>query len=97
MYTFSVITSSSIGRLFGSIHTRVPVILETDEAIARWLNPNTTQEEALEMLHPPSDQALAWYPVSTTVNSTRNDTPECMIPLKQNVRQGEIQAAKDRS
>ena len=94
-YTFTVLTAGSRPP-FSAIHTRVPVLLETDGDVERWMDPRTTTSQALSMLHPPSDTALHWYPVSTLVNNVRNDTPECLHRLEEGVREHEIKEAEDK-
>lgn len=65
------------------IHNRMPVILPPD-AHERWLEPAEQSPAALQsLLAPfPAEQMTA-YPVSTFVNSPRNDSPQCVVPLSQ--------------
>jgi putative SOS response-associated peptidase YedK len=59
--------------LMAPIHNRIPVILPTG-ARDRWLEPQANVAELQSLLTPfPADQMEA-YPVSTLVNSPRNDT-----------------------
>lgn len=61
------------------IHDRMPVILAPDEWSV-WLNPEAKDTGGLQGLlkpYPAADNMAAW-PVSTTVNSPRNDSTECM-------------------
>ena len=62
------------------LHDRMPVILSPAE-FAPWLDPAlTAPEQLLPMLDQyPADEMTA-YPVSTLVNSVRNDSPELIIP-----------------
>ena len=56
-----------------SIHDRMPAILRPEDEEA-WLAPEETPRETLEaLLTPYDDNALALTPVSTRVNSVKND------------------------
>ena len=62
--------------LMAPIHNRMPVILPVG-ARARWLDPRATEGELRALLVPLPSADLDAYPVSTLVNSPRNDAPEC--------------------
>jgi putative SOS response-associated peptidase YedK len=62
------------------IHNRMPVILPSG-ARERWLDPQARETELREMLAPLPADKLEAYPVSTIVNSPRNDSPECVGPI----------------
>jgi len=66
--------------LLAPIHDRMPAILPPD-AVEAWLDPEERPSaELLPLLGPyPSDEMIA-HPVSTLVNSPRNDRPECVRP-----------------
>ena len=77
VYSFTIITveaSDSIRHL----HHRMPAIIPAENRLA-WLDGSGLHEEPLELLKPFADQLDA-YPVSTLVNSTANDVPECVKP-----------------
>jgi putative SOS response-associated peptidase YedK len=75
---FTIITTQA-NDLLKPIHDRMPVIIPADRE-AGWLDPHLDPADALQMLTPfPSDQMTA-YPVSTLVNSPRNDHPDCIEP-----------------
>ena len=61
-------------------HDRMPVILSPDE-FAPWLDPEISDPAALLplLVQYPADEMTA-YPVSTRVNSVKNDTPELIVP-----------------
>ncbi len=65
------------------IHDRMPVVLAPDNWDA-WLDPETTNAEGLQsLLRPyPAEGMVAW-PVSTVVNSPRNDSAECVKPVNE--------------
>jgi putative SOS response-associated peptidase YedK len=58
------------------IHDRMPVILDA-EAEALWLDPATEDPSRLTaLLQPYPAEEMEAYPVSTIVNSAREDSPE---------------------
>jgi putative SOS response-associated peptidase YedK len=66
--------------LVAPIHDRMPVILPP-ETWPRWLGEEpASREELLDLLQPyPADRMRA-YPISTRVNSVRNDEPALLEP-----------------
>jgi putative SOS response-associated peptidase YedK len=63
------------------VHERMPVILAPGD-YARWLGPAAKpQEELLPLLRPLPAEALVARPVSTFVNSARNEGPRCVEPV----------------
>jgi len=75
--SFSILTTSA-NSMVATIHDRMPVILHHQE-YALWLDRKTTDPGQLTHLYQPypTDLLRAW-PVSTIVNSVRNDTPACI-------------------
>jgi putative SOS response-associated peptidase YedK len=63
-----------------TIHDRMPVILEPAD-FDMWLEPGLRPEDSLHLLRPFPPEKMAAYPVSTFVNSPRNDGPDCIAPL----------------
>lgn len=61
------------------IHDRMPVILEPD-AFDLWLDTGRSLEETRTLFAPYGGE-LAMWPVSRTVNSVRNDVPDCIAPV----------------
>jgi putative SOS response-associated peptidase YedK len=61
-----------------SIHNRMPVILSPTD-YDRWLDPS--QPGAQELLRPCPDDWLEAYPVSTRVNTPRNDAADLIEPF----------------
>ena len=59
------------------IHDRMPVILGNMN-IAAWLDPRQGQADLLAMLEPYPESLIEIYPVSSMVNSPRNNGPECV-------------------
>ncbi len=72
---------TSANALVAPIHDRMPVILSPDYYDA-WMNPRETKASALKslLLPYPSDRMKA-YPISSRVNSPRNDERALLIPL----------------
>ena len=63
------------------IHHRMPAILE-GEAIDDWLNVREVRADAaLQLALPLPDGALKFHPVSTRVNSARDDDPGLIEPV----------------
>lgn len=79
LLTATVLTTSP-NALMAPIHDRMPVIL--DEARWRdWLEPGDRSiEQLLPLLSPFPPELMRAYPVSTRVNSPRNDDPSLLDP-----------------
>ena len=75
----TIITTAAIA-LVSKLHDRMPVILPA-EAYGPWLGEDSAAPpELLALLRSYPPDAMRAYPVSTVVNSPRNDTPECITP-----------------
>jgi len=80
--TFTILTTEANRRL-GPIHARMPVILAPD-AYDAWLAAESgSRDDALGLLRPFAEAPMAFYRVSTRVNSPRNDDPDCLTPIAQ--------------
>jgi putative SOS response-associated peptidase YedK len=78
--TYTILTCEA-NELLAPIHHRMPVMLPRDAEPA-WLDPQETRAAAvLPLLQPYSAEAMAAYPVSTAVNSPRNEGPVLVAPL----------------
>ena len=66
--------------LMAPIHNRMPVILPTD-AYSRWLDP-AERTDFQDLLVPHSAQEMIAHPVSTLVNTPRNDSSDCLKPAQ---------------
>jgi putative SOS response-associated peptidase YedK len=74
--TCTILTTEA-NSLLKDIHQRMPVILSPDD-YDLWLDPGVTDPEHIAGLLKPFDARLMRvYPVSSTVNSVKNDVPEC--------------------
>jgi putative SOS response-associated peptidase YedK len=72
-HTFLILTTEP-NELVSEVHDRMPVVL-TPETEKKWLNNYSSEEELLEILKPFSANEMLSYPVSTLVNSVKNDSP----------------------
>ena len=80
LVTATIITTSAPDEL-GQIHDRMPMVIRP-ESWADWLDPANTEPGDLQaLLAPAMAGGLATYPVSTAVNSVRNNGPELIEPL----------------
>jgi putative SOS response-associated peptidase YedK len=78
--TFTIITTDANATL-EPVHNRMPVILP-DQAVDDWLYARSSDPAALkELLVPAENDLLVGTPVSTRVNSIKNDDPACLEPL----------------
>ncbi|KAM6470393.1 abasic site processing protein HMCES isoform 1-T2 [Liasis olivaceus] len=80
LYSYSIITVNA-SESIRSIHHRMPAILDGDEAVRRWLDfAEVPTEEALQLIQ--STENIVFHPVSTIVNSSRNNSLECILPIE---------------
>jgi len=77
--TCTVITTESSDDV-GRIHDRMPMTVDQSDWSA-WLDPSVDATSASGLLVPAMAGALVAYPVSTLVNSVRNNGPELIDPL----------------
>jgi len=79
-WTCTVLTTSAEDDV-GHIHDRMPLLVER-ERYAAWLDPTVSAPEELKkLLVPAAPGRLEAYPVSTAVNSVRNNGAELLEPL----------------
>ncbi len=79
--TYTIITTEP-NALVGSIHNRMPAILEKQDE-EMWLNPDVTEPDRLvKLLHPYPAEEMEAYPVSRLVNAPANDTKEILEPAQ---------------
>jgi putative SOS response-associated peptidase YedK len=67
--------------LVAEIHDRMPVVLAPDK-YSVWLNEESPLETVLAMLQPYDAKAMRCYPVSTRLNNSQNEGPECATPIE---------------
>jgi putative SOS response-associated peptidase YedK len=64
------------------LHDRMPVILHEGD-YDRWLETKTDDPTQLcELLKPYPPEELIAFPISTLVNNARNESPQCIEPLR---------------
>ncbi|WP_420644005.1 SOS response-associated peptidase [Candidatus Leptofilum sp.] len=79
LQTCTILTTTP-NELMAPIHNRMPVIVERED-FDLWLNPEPNPDLGLHLLRPYPAEKMSAYPVSTIVNSPRNDVPECIQPI----------------
>jgi len=80
LWTATVITTSAPDEL-GMIHDRMPMIIDPG-GWADWLDPaNNDVADLRALLSPAAAGGLTTYPVSTEVNSVRNNGPQLIEPI----------------
>ena len=79
LHTFTILTAEAVPRI-RDIHPRMPVILPPD-VWGSWLDPNTDPQSLFGLLRPSEIPSLQAHPVSSLVNSPRNDLPACVDPV----------------
>ena len=77
--SFAIVVTDA-NEMMRPIHERMPVILHPSDFDA-WLDAKTPPAEAQALLRPYDPEAMEAFPVSTRVNSPRNDDPDCVAPL----------------
>uniref|UniRef100_A0A672SYJ4 Abasic site processing protein HMCES n=2 Tax=Sinocyclocheilus grahami TaxID=75366 RepID=A0A672SYJ4_SINGR len=81
LYTYTVITVDSSPNL-QSIHDhdRMPAVLDREDEVRWWLDFGEVKSlEAMKLLQPKS--SLTFHPISSLVNNSRNNSPECLQPV----------------
>jgi len=82
LHTCTILTTAA-NDLLRPIHDRMPVILHRDD-YERWLTAQPDATAGLrDLLSPFPAEAMTAWPVSTLVNSPRNDGPECTLPVEE--------------
>lgn len=79
LLTCTVITTEASDDV-GRIHDRMPMTIAPADWAA-WLDPGVGPTDAGRLLVPAAAGGLAAYPVSTAVNSVRNNGPDLIRPL----------------
>lgn len=83
LVTASVLTTAAVGVLT-QVHDRMPLVLPP-AAWDAWLDPDAAADSVTELLVPPSTDLVATFelrPVSSLVNSVRNNGPELLDPFE---------------
>lgn len=78
--SYTIITGPP-NQVMGSIHDRMPMIIHPDD-VELWMDRDINDIAPLEpLLVPLPDREIEMYPVSTAVNSVKNNRPELMEPV----------------
>ncbi len=81
LWTCTVLTTKAEDAV-GQIHDRMPLLVEPDRYSA-WLDPKVSDRESLlALLVPAAPGRLEAYPVSTDVNSVRNNGSQLLEPVQ---------------
>ncbi|KAL0181522.1 hypothetical protein M9458_023928, partial [Cirrhinus mrigala] len=84
LYTYTVITVDASPDI-QSIHDRMPAVLDGEDEVRRWLDFGEVKSlEAMKLLQPKF--SLTFHPVSSLVNNSRNNSPECLQPIDPTVK-----------
>ena len=76
------IITTAANEFVAPIHDRMPVILSQDTE-PMWLDPDVQDTDALsELLTPYPSDLMSAYEVSGVVNSSANETSECIAPVQ---------------
>jgi putative SOS response-associated peptidase YedK len=79
--SFAILTCAAVGPVT-AVHNRMPVVLP-EACFAEWQDPGILDgAELLQRVLQMSDAALEFYPVSTRVNSPRNQGKACIEPVQ---------------
>ena len=73
------ILTTTPNKLMATLHDRMPVILSPDD-YSRWLDPDITDPAEIQDLLRPYPGEMQAYPVSSAVNSPRNNTADLLQP-----------------
>lgn len=78
--TFAIVILAAVPNI-ETIHDRMPVILK-NEALAAWINPETSKADALVLLRQNRGTDLVFHPVGKAVGNVRNKGPELIDPIE---------------
>lgn len=79
LYSYTVITVDA-SKAMNWIHERMPALLDGEEAVRKWLDfAEVPTRDALKLIHPIEN--VAYHPVASVVNNSRNNVPECISPV----------------
>jgi len=77
LHSFSILTTSA-NRLIKAIHDRSPVIIPKEHYHLWLTTPETEINKLLPLLKPYEKEEMDMYPVSSIVNSPKNNNPDCI-------------------
>lgn len=78
--SYTIITGGA-NELMGEIHDRMPMIIHGED-VELWLDDEIDEIGPLEhLLQPVLNEEIEMYPVSTNVNSVKNNSPDLIEPI----------------
>lgn len=86
LITSCAIITTAANELVSELHNRMPAML-SPEFHEAWLDPKTKRLDLLKMLTPFPAAKMKTYPVSSSVNSPDNDTPDLLARVDVEVGQ----------
>lgn len=87
--TFSILTTKP-NELLKPIHDRMPVIIEPKQ-FDNWLNPEIQEPaELIPLLEPFKATKMEAYPISTYINSPKNNSEQCIRPIEEKFKQQKL-------
>lgn len=87
--TCTIVTTQA-NALLATMHDRMPVIVAPAH-YERWLD--IAHEDVADLFAPYPAESMKWYPVSTRVNSVRNDDPRLLEEVEETSRVAAVSAA----
>ncbi|KAI9274352.1 hypothetical protein BDA99DRAFT_555792 [Phascolomyces articulosus] len=82
LYTCTIITTAA-SSFFEFLHNRMPVILENSSSdVDTWLSDEPWNKKHVEIMHP-FEGKLDCYQVTDAVGSTKNNSPDFVVPVDQ--------------
>lgn len=79
LFTCCILTAPANDEM-ARIHERTPVMLMEEDAVERWLSPDTPEIGRHGMMRAPAAGTLHLRPVTPLVNAVRHDGPELLAP-----------------
>lgn len=83
--TSCTIVTTAANEFLYDLHDRMPVILPK-ESHSAWLDPQNDEPDLKSLLKPYDGSLMAADPVSSVVNSPRNDEPACIASLDRQMK-----------
>ena len=79
----ATILTTSANEFMSAVHDRMPVILPDAAAEKLWLDPDSSPDNLQDLLAQYPSSRMRMHPVSTDVNSTRNNRADLLEPLRE--------------
>ena len=74
----SIITTEA-NKAMSMVHDRMPVVLTSENAARAWVQ-DSDKDSINELMEPASENALSFTEVTSYVNKSSNEGPECIEP-----------------